>query len=355
MRKLQGNISAKSVLPVWCKTGKEILDMGFTEQPMLLETLIPHGAVSALVGSSDTGKSILLLQLAHAIITGQKEFLKFKLNGQHKKVIMLSTEDSDITLSSRLNVFFQSKEEKDCLKNLLSFHTATDVIGKLRELLALDSNVDAIFLDTFADIFDGKDMNQATDVRHFLEPYKELAAAYNIPIVFVHHLAKRTGYYTPAKDSILGSQGFESAMRSVLFLHPDMQSNDTTYLCVVKSNYLSRKDKYYAHKLVSDGLGFTATGEVTAIDELTGARRDKTIDNEKRQLAISLAEEGLSCQKISEELIKKGYKNCGKSAVAIWLKGIPRPSKEKKIVTKKKSGFVPRKRAARKKIVVRKR
>jgi len=48
-------------------TGEQLLDLDIQEVPMLLEPLLPQEGVAAFAGSSDTGKSAFLRQLACAI------------------------------------------------------------------------------------------------------------------------------------------------------------------------------------------------------------------------------------------------------------------------------------------------
>src|ERR1035437_238817 len=55
-------------------------------KPMLVDGLIPVGAITLLVGESDTGKSLLALQLALCVCSNQREFLGLPICAKHKKV-----------------------------------------------------------------------------------------------------------------------------------------------------------------------------------------------------------------------------------------------------------------------------
>ena len=54
--------------------GKEIKEIDY-----LVDKLIPRGALCALVGESDTGKSSLLRQLSVSLAYGDSDFLGFSL------------------------------------------------------------------------------------------------------------------------------------------------------------------------------------------------------------------------------------------------------------------------------------
>ena len=70
-----------------------LLNMDIKEIPCLIDPIMPQVGVIALAGSSDTGKSHLLRQLSLAIVSGENEFLGWKINARYKSVIYISTED----------------------------------------------------------------------------------------------------------------------------------------------------------------------------------------------------------------------------------------------------------------------
>lgn len=84
-------------------TAKQLLDYEIKKVPMLLDPILPQVGVVALGGSSDTGKSAFLRQLACAIATADSEFLGFKLNSKHHNAIYVSTEDDKLAVSALLH------------------------------------------------------------------------------------------------------------------------------------------------------------------------------------------------------------------------------------------------------------
>lgn len=292
----------------WVKTGKQILDLGLPTVPTLVDPFIPkHGAMS-LAGSSDLGKSYLLLQLADAIINDAPDFLGFPLNITHKSVIYLSTEDDEYSLSPRLVNLSKGKTDTTAYENLRVIFETTDLIARLDTLLR-EQPADIVIIDTFSDIFEG-DMNQANKVRSFIQKFKEVGVKHKTLIIFNHHCGKRNDYRPPHKDNLLGSQGFESSMRTVIELRKDFYNPTTRHLCIVKGNYLGEEYKSASFVLKFDfETGFTNTGKRVNFGNL--ARVDESPRSQQRNEAetrvIDLLATGLSVSKIHEQLEDEGF------------------------------------------------
>ncbi|NPD47616.1 hypothetical protein [Lentimicrobium sp. S6] len=65
----------------------ELLNRDVKEIPQLLEPILPKVGLCGFAGSSDTGKSSFLRQLAISVGLGEPKFLGFKLNAENKKAI----------------------------------------------------------------------------------------------------------------------------------------------------------------------------------------------------------------------------------------------------------------------------
>src|SRR5688500_16315095 len=97
--------------------GRQLLNEGGEPIPFLLEGVLQQTGLACLAGSSDTGKSCLLRQLAVAVSVGDESFIGFKLNLKHRAAIYVSTEDG-----------------KDATAFLLSRQSQQHAPEKLREL-----------------------------------------------------------------------------------------------------------------------------------------------------------------------------------------------------------------------------
>jgi len=104
----------------------------------------------------------------------------------------------------------------------------------------------------------------------------------------------------PNKNSILGSQGFEAKMRSVLMLTQDDSEESLRHLCIVKNNYLPESEKSMSYVLrFNEYLAFDITSDRVKLNEL--ALEDWIEDAKK------MKEDGMSYREISDKLLKKGF------------------------------------------------
>ena len=277
----------------------EIRNLENLQEDFLVEKLIPKGTLCALVGESDTGKSSLLRQLAISLAYGDKYFLGFKLSESCRNVVYVSTEDSKIGTKNWLDkhlgedIIQQEKLEK------VVFTYLTDNLVHNIKLIAETNCVDLIIVDSYSDLFSG-DMNKATEVRAFLNQYNELANIYGVTIVFLHHTKKSSAGLRPNKNSILGSQGFEAKMRSVLMLTKDTKESSLRHLSIIKGNYVDEKEKKESYILkFNENLSFEYTGERCNLDNLE--------NDDYLPLARQMRNDGMTLRQISDALKKLGY------------------------------------------------
>lgn len=245
-------------------TGAELYLLNSEKIPCLIDPIMPVVGVVALVGGSDTGKSMLLRQLAINVVNDDT-FLEFPIHAIHRKVIFIATEDDNISTSFLIRK--QAKSIKD-LENI-RFHFETENIPEyLDEQLALQK-VDLIVIDAWSDVF-GLNLNDSALIRGVLNRYRAIANRYQCLIVFLHHTGKRTQKLVPSKDNILSGQGFEAKMRLVMELRSDIEDENFKHLCIVKGNYLGKEYKNSSYKLSLDpeNFTFTDTGDRVPFEEL---------------------------------------------------------------------------------------
>ena len=282
------------------KGADQLKNQEIKEVDYLVDRLIPRGTLCSLVGESDTGKSSLLRQLAVSIAYGDNSFIGFKLNDQCRNVVYVSTEDGEMSTGVWLNKHFgKDTVDHESLTKLKFLFITENLYQNLKEVIK-NNCVDLLIIDSYADIFEGS-MNDSNIVRSFLTKYNELANMYGVTIIFLHHTKKSSEGARPNKNSILGSQGFEAKMRSVMMLTKDKDDDTLRHLCVVKNNYLPEKDKKYSHELkFNENLSFEATGKRVDFNDL---------DNpEYMDLAKQLRNEGKSLREIVDALNEEGFK-----------------------------------------------
>lgn len=301
----------------------ELYDLKIEKLPKLLDPFFQKVGLASLVGTSDTGKSTLLRQLSLAIGLKQEKFLGFKLNTTSGKVLYVSTEDDPTSIAHSIRKQIESIEkkhenlDKELLKNIEFIFDTHKLLENLTK--KLDANqYDLIIIDAFADVFT-KEINANTQVRQFLDKFDKLAKQKNTLIIFLHHIGKRTTNYKPSKNSIIGSQGFEAKMRSVLELRPNLNSTKLKDLWVLKSNFMGTdlKKQSYILKFGED-LIFTNT-------EKRGSSQSSKTQNPKiQEKVISLRKQGLPIREIESALKGTEY--------SLGRTGINKIVKEHKIV-----------------------
>lgn len=249
-------------------TGLELFRKETEFIPMLVDKLIPKVAVWAIVGASDTGKSMILRQLAMNVAAGQS-FIDKQVCTERNRVIVVCSEDDDFAIS-----YLIRKQNKSIgltdenFQNMEFLFDTSDLVETLNA--KLESNpADLVIIDAFSDVFDGKDGNQNSQVRQFLNKYSQLANKHKCSIGFLHHTGKRTEDLAPSKNNAIGSQGFEAKMRLVIEMRLDKVNPDLRHFCIVKGNYLPQAEKNSSIVLKMDeNLTFTNTGERVPFDKL---------------------------------------------------------------------------------------
>lgn len=290
-------------------SGKQLIEMNITEVPTLLSPILPKSGVVALAGGSDTGKSSFLRHLASAIATNQNEFIGFPLNAHYNRCIYVSTEDDNVAVSAFLNktARFLDKQAFD-FEGLEYFFNTENLMEQLEKRLEM-APVDLIVIDAFSDLY-SESMNETNKIRTFINQYSQLAQKYNCLIIFLHHCGKRSEERIPSKNNLLGSQGFEAKMRTVIELRQDLEDPSLRHLCIVKGNYLKREYKESSFALrFNDFLCFEKIDQRVPFENLVASDR-----NENRDRAKGLSNEGKSQSEIAEIL------GVSQGTVSKWLK-----------------------------------
>lgn len=294
-REFKGN-RGRTITSEGVYTAEQLLNRKVTKLPTLLDPLLPKVGLCSLAGSSDTGKSSFLRQLAIDVNLGKDDFLGFPLYPKHKRAIYVSTEDSDDAYAFSLAKANQKRKlQNEEYANLRVVVNTRYLLDTLDDLVR-EAPVDLIIIDAFADLY-GNSMNETNKVRTFLNEFSQFATKNECLIIFLHHTGKNTDKETPSKHNLLGSQGFEAKMRLVMILRSDFHNKNKKHLCMVKGNYLPSDFKQESFVLSFDeSLEFTMTNERTPFEELKSS--DKT---SKKEEVLRLSKDGLTQAQISKQ------------------------------------------------------
>jgi len=316
-------------------SGLKLFKYDYEDLPKLIDPIFPKVGVVSLVGSSDTGKSTFLRQLALSVAFGKDKFIGYEIQSSTQNVIYISTEDdpasTSISLKKQIRGFYKDKEVPEELLNNIKFVFDFNLnedndknLFKILEKDLLEIGADLIIIDAFTDIFSG-DINSSTKVREFLNYFSNLAKTNNCLILFLHHTGKRTDKYTASKDNVLGSQAFEAKMRVLIELKHYPKEEFKRTLTITKGNYISSQIKKYSRILRFDeeNLLFFDEGQILTSDI---ANLSKTYPKKEEVMTIikSLHSEKKPVREIETILKSKGY-SIGKSTVSNYIQEIKKP------------------------------
>lgn len=297
-------------------TARELLEKDIQELPKLIDPIIPKTGIAALVGPSDVGKSTFLNQLAYSVAYGDSEFLGFKINATHNRVIYVSTEDDENAINVLLKHQYGVPEHIERTQRL-KFMFETDALIENLELELEKNPVDLIVIDAFADIYP-YDLNANNQVRRFLHDFRNLAIKHNCLIMFLHHTGKNKEYLAPNKNNAIGSQGFEAKMRLMIEIRKDSESPELRHLCIVKGNYLPEefKSHSYAMRFTEKRL-FQNLDKRVPIERITFGQ--KTSNEEAKLRAAQLHKKGMTLRQIESQMATEGF-TFKKTTIGEWLK-----------------------------------
>ncbi|BBE17843.1 hypothetical protein AQPE_2002 [Aquipluma nitroreducens] len=288
-------------------SAKYLYDLNIKELPTLIEPIFPKTGLTVFAGSSDTGKSTFLRQLAISIARGDNDFLGWKINAEHNRVIYVSTEDDKYAISYLLNKVVGEDGNTAGFENLKYVFSLEHPYEDLDALLT-ETPADCVIIDAFSDLYPG-DMNQVNKVRGFMNQFFMLTDKHNCLVIFLHHTGKRTEDLPPSKSNLLGSQGIEGKARQVIELRRDPNDAQYRHVCIVKGNYLTDDMKTHSYKLLFENQYFTMTDDRVDFDNLVVNFDEKKQMKERRiSRVVELYSPEISYQEIADRMTSEGMK-----------------------------------------------
>lgn len=215
------------------KTINEILN-NCTKKDFIVDSLMKSNGLYCLVARPKVGKSLLALQLAHAIATGTI-FLGFKVNPS--PVLYISTEMDSSQIADRIkkmnldfnNNFYLIEQEPD--KTKLNLDDLEEKIGEFANInqgkFVIIDMFNGVYINDKFDLYNYQDMAQIV-----LPKYRKLCSKYGITILLLHHLNKT--------NTTLGSTAIDGAVDGIMTLKLDNNLKDKIYFNYQSRDYESR-------------------------------------------------------------------------------------------------------------------
>jgi uncharacterized repeat protein (TIGR03917 family) len=277
-----------------------VTNESLTQEKSLLEGVFEKTGLACIAGSTDTGKSMFLRDFAIAISQEDEEFIGFKLNTTHNRVLFVSTEDSMSKTAELLRIQTEGLIDES-LSRIRFIFNPDNTIEDIKQALAKEP-ADAVFVDCFGDTFLG-DAISSSEIRSYLMKWQKVSEEFGCLILFLHHLVKRGESGAPSKHNLHGGQGFQAKMRTVVELRTDMHDKNKRHLCITKGNYLKpeQKDRSFVLYFDPENLRFTSKGEREEYDNLY----EKPIDYERIKIykkASELKKAGLMGKDIATQI-----------------------------------------------------
>lgn len=246
----------------------ELLSRGIEEIPMLFAPIFPKQGLALLAGASDSGKSMLLRNMAICVATG-RDYLGWKNNAIYKSCIFVATEDDERATSFLLNRHNKTlRLPNEAYKGLRFLFQSDNIEAELDNELAAEP-ADLVIIDAYSDVFDGKEQNSAAQTRAFIRKFKDLSAKHHCLIVFLHHTNKKAEELAPSKNNLVGSQSLEASVRLAIEVRTDKENSNLRHFCIVKGNYLGAEFKNSSFVLnMDENFIFQRNGDSVAFEEL---------------------------------------------------------------------------------------
>ena len=215
------------------KTSNEILN-NCTKKDFIVDSLMKSNGLYCLVARPKVGKSLLALQLAHAIATGTI-FLGFKVNPS--PVLYISTEMDSSQIADRIkkmilefnNNFYLIEQESD--KKKLNLDDLEEKISEFANInqgkFVIIDMFNGVYINDKFDLYNYQDMTQIV-----LPKYRKLCSKYGITILLLHHLNKT--------NTTLGSTAIDGAVDGIMTLKLDNNLKDKIYFNYQSRDYESR-------------------------------------------------------------------------------------------------------------------
>lgn len=311
-------------------------DIVAKEQPWLWAGVIPMDTSTLFVGEGGIGKSLLLLELASKISTGDE----FKACGEsvqfpQGQVIILSAEDDfEYQLKPKLMAANADMSQITIIKNMKEkqsskrrFVALDKYLELLEEKITQLKNVKMIIIDPVSYFTGSLKDHINVEVANFLDSLNRLAKQHHLAILLNKHLRKQSSgsNINHAMSEVSGCGSWVNTPRAawVIARHPQIKNK----VCMVdlKANLKEKSYESRAYQIIGYGVqgpdGMIQTTKVDWFPDMVHISADEVMMNEatyektKIQNACDIVMNhlkinGYSVQKIIEDIVvKKGISN----------------------------------------------
>jgi RecA-family ATPase len=258
------------------------------ERQWLVADMIPMGTVTLFTGDGGTGKSLLALQAAVAVVAGTSWLERQPRQG---RALFMSAEDDHDELHRRLDDVLRAAGrgygdvagltirslagENALLASESPFALVETELFRELEARADDDKPDLIVIDTLADVYPANE-NDRAKVRQFVGILRGLAIRHRCAVMLLGH-PSLTGLSDGSGRS--GSTAWHNSVRARLYLSRVLQDG---YEADSRKRVLSTKKQNYGATggeiamTWQDGV-FVPDGAETGLDRMAGAAKAERV------------------------------------------------------------------------------
>ncbi len=235
---------------------------------------LARGTLAILDGDPGIGKSLITLDLAARLTTGQP-WPNDAAGPSPAPALLLCDEDTDATVVNRLETlgadlsraFLWPRQDGAELPRLPAD------IARLDQAVA-DTGAKLLVIDPIMAFLDRSvEVNSDARVRHALRPLAKLAEKHHCAVLLVRHLNKKVGPQALYRGG--GSIAFVAACRLAWLAARDPKREDRYVLAQPKNNFAARQPSL-AYTLPTDAARVAWAGSTAWLaDDLTARRRER--------------------------------------------------------------------------------
>lgn len=166
---------------------KELYEMESIEFQWLIPGFLPKGETVILGGNPKAGKTLLALDIAFAIVTGEVEALGQLVEGR-QKVLLISADESLISTKRKLIKRGFVLEDSDYIQIVPNWNI--NQISTLEKYLE-DFRPDLVIIDSLKKIYQNSNINEnSSEFSDGIYTLKEIITRYGASSILIHHTNK---------------------------------------------------------------------------------------------------------------------------------------------------------------------
>lgn len=194
------------------------------EQEFWVDGLVGPGLLTMIAASPKAGKSMIAMQIGHALANGQRVF-DFDSTQESKRVLYFQGELSKGMVYQRAKAMFPAGTYEDVRKFGMTDkpEKILNLVQNPEPLYDLAEHYDVVIVDPLS-VFNANDENSVTTVRETLAVFDNLKAK-GKAVILVHHTKKlesnRDGTTAiPSTSDVRGSSAWFAAVDALAILYP---------------------------------------------------------------------------------------------------------------------------------------